>query len=188
MYLVLRASHALRPSPAEPATPRSVPATTRLLPLALTATTAAVSFAHADAALPLLPLALMSSLRGDDDEWAVAVQCQQVAAIALWPQLGTLVPLAAGYQMAWAWLIGARTDAPHPAIRAHQLLTAWGIPAVLAVSLLAMVPQLHLAGVLATLLSYALVAQRAFVMASVALLVVWGNVRLLKTAWAIGAL
>lgn len=49
--------------------------------MALAATAGALAIFPADAALPLLPLALVSSLRRDDDEWAVAVQAHHVAAI-----------------------------------------------------------------------------------------------------------
>lgn len=78
---MLRASWVLRPAPSEPYTPQSVPATARLLPIMFTAVAAAFSLPYADAALPLLPLSLASSLRGDDDEWAVAVQTHHVAAM-----------------------------------------------------------------------------------------------------------
>jgi hypothetical protein len=80
-YLMLRASHVLRPAPTEPYTVHSVPATARLLPLLFVAVASALALPHADAALPLLPLSLASSLRGDDDEWAVAVQTHHIAAM-----------------------------------------------------------------------------------------------------------
>lgn len=80
-YLMIRASYILRPAPTENYTSQSVPATVRLLSLMFVAVAAALCLPSGDAALPLLPLSLASSLRGDDDEWAVAVQTHHVAAM-----------------------------------------------------------------------------------------------------------
>lgn len=90
-YLTLKASAALAPKPNEKVTSSSVPATARMLPLALTATAGAMAVWPADAALPLLPLAFASALRRDDDEWAVAVQAHHVAAIK-WVPMSSLTP------------------------------------------------------------------------------------------------
>lgn len=79
---MIRASYVLRPAPTEVYTSNSVPATVRLLPLMFVAVAAALSLPYGDAALPLLPLSLASSLRGDDDEWAVSVQTHHIAAMS----------------------------------------------------------------------------------------------------------
>lgn len=129
-YLLMRASYALRPSPGEPADHDSIPATVRLLPIALTATTAAMAISLpgtsrvADTALPLLPLALASALRGDDDEWAIAVQAAQVANIAMWPALAKfgVLPLTV-WAIGWSYVVGAKRDAPDPVLRVHQIVS-----------------------------------------------------------------
>lgn len=106
-------------------TPNAVPATARLLPIALTATAGALALWPTDAALPLLPLAFASALRRDDDEWAVAVQMHHVTAMSLWPALsGPLLSLAGGYVLAWNMLIGAGLDAPAPLLKLHQQVSS----------------------------------------------------------------
>ncbi|KAL1410590.1 hypothetical protein Q8F55_004607 [Vanrija albida] len=204
-YFLLRAAYALRPPPGEQvASATAVPAMIRLLPLTLTLTTAAAALgvSPSDAALPLLPLAMASALRGDDDEWAVAVQAHHVAAIALWPVLAraggtSLVALAGGYVVAWSHLIGTKADAPSPVLRAHQVITATlarlALVAPLAPLLkMALAPLARSAPIVSPLtpgvLAAAGYAHAAFIAVSLALLIVWANLRIIKTAWTIGAL
>jgi hypothetical protein len=127
-------------------------------------------------------------LRADDDEWAVAVQTHHVAVMCLWPAFGSLTPLAASTTLAWDWLIGARTDAPNGVLRAHQQLTR-------VLFLLATVPWApiinhlpRLAAVAPSALAYLSTVHRVFTIVSIGMLVVWTNIRLVKSAWAIGAL
>lgn len=205
-YLLLRASHVLRPSPGEPATHDSIPATVRLLPIALTATTAAIAISLpatsrvADTALPLLPLALASSLRGDDDEWAVAVQAAQVANIAMWPALAKfgLLPLTI-WAIGWSYVVGAKRDAPDPILRIHQMVSRLTSSYPVAANtadhqittfLTTLAPFMPLLApfVPDTTMGYLKYAQEGFIVASLGLLILWANIRLLKSAWAIGAL
>lgn len=204
-YFLLRAAYALRPPPGEQAAAgTAVPAMIRLLPLTLTLTTAAAALgvSPSDAALPLLPLAMASALRGDDDEWAVAVQAHHVAAIALWPALAragstSLVSLAGGYVVAWSQLIGTKADAPSPVLRTHQIITATLARLALAAPLAPLLktllaPLARSAPIVSPLtprvLSIASHAHTAFIALSLALLIVWANLRIIKTAWTIGAL
>lgn len=77
--------------------------------------------------------------------------------------------------LAWSWLIGARRDAPSLALRVHQ----WFTTILSTLALFAPMIPPH------ALLSH---AHTVFLTTSVAALVIWANVRLVKTAWAVGAL
>jgi hypothetical protein len=185
-YLTLKSSYSLRPAAHEFASSDAVPATARLLPIALTATAGALTLWPGDPALPLLPLAFASALRRDDDEWAVAVQMQHVAAMSLWPALsGPLLSLAGGYVIAWNMLIGARTDAPAPALSIHQKAT---FLLNFGANVLPLFSHLHVANHFQWAARYVGYAQTAFMVLSVVGVVVWANMRLVKTAWAVGAL
>ncbi|BEI83424.1 hypothetical protein CcaverHIS002_0400280 [Cutaneotrichosporon cavernicola] len=185
-YLTLKSSYTLRPAAHEPASADVVPATARLLPIALTATAGALTLLPVDPALPLLPLAFASALRRDDDEWAVAVQMHHVAAMSLWPALsGILLTLASGYVLAWNMLIGARTDAPSPMLSMHQKTT---LVLNLGASVWPLFAHLHLAAHFKWAAQYVGHALTTFMVLSVVGVVVWANMRLVKTAWAAGAL
>ncbi|GMK58569.1 hypothetical protein CspeluHIS016_0600110 [Cutaneotrichosporon spelunceum] len=185
-YLTFKSSYTLRPAAHEPASADVVPATARLLPIALTATAGALALWPVDAALPLLPLAFVSALRRDDDEWAVAVQLHHVAAMSLWPDLsGTLLSMAGGYVLAWNMLIGARTDAPAPLLSMHQKTT---FVFNLGASVLPLVARGYPSTHFKWTTQYGGHALTGFMVLSVLGVVVWANMRLVKTAWAVGAL
>lgn len=112
-----------------------------------------------------------------------------VAAMSLWPALsGPLLSLAGGYVLAWNMLIGARTDAPAPVLSVHQKVT---FLLNFGANVLPLFAHLHPANHLNRLqwaAPYLGHAQTVFMVASVAGVVVWANMRLVKTAWAVGAL